>query len=168
MNRKKDKILIIDDEPMIREVLSNILAEGGDYYVDTAEDGFKAIEKIVSKKEWKGRLKRTKEDVEKIIDEIKIKGETDLNCYNLVVSDIRMPELDGFKTVEFIKKLCPQIKVVLITGFDIEGREEEFKKIEPSALIYKPFKLLDFMDTIRSVLKEEVRRKEIRSKEVKK
>lgn len=69
-----EKILIVDDEPKIREVIKEY-AEFEGYECDEAEDGMQAIAKV-----------------------------RENNDYDLVIMDIMMPKLDGFMAVKEIKK----------------------------------------------------------------
>lgn len=81
------KILVIEDEAAIRRVLVKILSEESDnYQLEEAEDGLIGIEKI------------RKDD------------------YDLVLCDIKMPKMDGVEVLEAIKKLKPEIPVVMISG----------------------------------------------------
>ena len=80
-------ILLIEDEAAIRRVLGKILSEENKSYVITeAVDGLEGIELI------------KKED------------------YDLVLCDIKMPKMDGVEVLEAIKKIKPEIPVVMISG----------------------------------------------------
>ena len=81
------KILIIEDEAAIRRVLTKILSEENDLYqVDEAEDGLQGVEKVKS------------ED------------------YDLILCDIKMPKMDGVEVLEAVKKIKPEIPMVMISG----------------------------------------------------
>ena len=81
------RILIIEDEASIRRVLTKILSEESDtYLVDEAEDGLLGLEKIKN---------------------------TD---YDLVLCDIKMPKMDGVELLEAVKKIKPEIPMVMISG----------------------------------------------------
>jgi CheY-like chemotaxis protein len=77
------------------------------------------------------------------------------NNYDLVVSDIRMPCMNGFEVARAIKKINPKIKIAFATSFDI--KKSEFEKILPStrieAFITKPVKPTRFIEIIKDVLK---------------
>lgn len=84
--------------------------------------------------------------------------ETD--SFDLIISDIRMPEMDGIRTLHEIKKrlartgkTCP---VIFITGFADEKLEMEAKEIGFGDYIYKPFDLKTFIDRINRVLGEKI------------
>jgi two-component system response regulator ChvI len=49
--------------------------------------------------------------------------------YRLVISDIRMPKMNGYEFVREIKKINPKVKVFLMTAFDINS--QEFSKMLP-------------------------------------
>ena len=52
------------------------------------------------------------------------------NSYDIVVTDIRMPQMSGFQVARAVKQIRPDIKVVFATSFDIN--KSEFDKIFPS------------------------------------
>ena len=87
------KILVIEDEAAIRRVLVKILSEESDsYQVEEAEDGLIGVEKVKN------------------------------DDYDLILCDIKMPKMDGVEVLEAIKKIKPEIPVVMISGhggFDI-------------------------------------------------
>jgi DNA-binding NtrC family response regulator len=49
--------------------------------------------------------------------------------YGLVISDIRMPKMNGYEFVREVKKIKPKVKVFLMTAFDINS--QEFSKVLP-------------------------------------
>ncbi|MGN0710007.1 MAG: response regulator transcription factor, partial [Anaerovoracaceae bacterium] len=69
-----NRILAVDDDPNIREVLSVLLSSEG-YVVDTAENGMEAVEKVYSGKQ-----------------------------YDVIILDIMMPDMDGVKVCREIRK----------------------------------------------------------------
>lgn len=80
--------------------------------------------------------------------------------FDLIISDIRMPGMDGIRTLHEIKKRmaaagkdCP---VIFITGFADEKLEQEAKEIGFDDYIYKPFDLKTFIDRINRVLEAKV------------
>jgi len=81
------KILIIEDEEAIRRVLVKILTEENkDYQVSETQDGLAGIEAI------------KKSD------------------YDLILCDIKMPKMDGVEVLEAVKKIKPEIPIVMISG----------------------------------------------------
>jgi DNA-binding NtrC family response regulator len=51
-------------------------------------------------------------------------------AYDLVISDVRMSEMTGFEFVRHVKEIRPDIKVMLMTAFDIN--QSEFARVLPS------------------------------------
>jgi CheY-like chemotaxis protein len=64
------------------------------------------------------------------------------NSYDIVVTDIRMPQMNGFQVARAVKQIRPDIKIAFATSFDIN--KSEFDKFFPStevdAFITKPVK----------------------------
>ena len=117
------KILIIEDEPAIRRVLNKILSEENNtYQVEEAEDGLIGTEKIRD------------ED------------------YNLVLCDIKMPRMDGIEVLEAIKKIKPEIPVVMISGHGELDTAVNAMKMGAFDYISKPPDLNRLLNTVRNAL----------------
>ncbi|MCU0820940.1 MAG: response regulator [Spirochaetes bacterium] len=84
--RSSGKILVVDDEPLVRKSISKYLARKG-YLVDSAEDGAVAIQML-------GR-----------------------NSYDLVLTDLVMPNIDGRELLKFMTGKYPDIPKIVFTGF---------------------------------------------------
>jgi DNA-binding NtrC family response regulator len=72
---------------------------------------------------------------------------------NLVLSDIRMPQMNGYELVRKITLLQPKIKVILMSAFEIN--EEEFSKVLPSVkagLVSKPVSMKNLIKYIEKYL----------------
>ena len=80
--------------------------------------------------------------------------------YCLMLSDIRMPGLSGIQLARKVKEINPDIKVVLMTSFDI--RDNEFAKVFPSmhvdGFVQKPIGISDLTNKILSIIRETKRR----------
>ena len=117
------QILIIEDEAAIRRVLTKILSEESDtYIVDEAEDGLVGIEKIKN------------ED------------------YDLVLCDIKMPKMDGVEVLEAIKKIKPEIPVVMISGHGDLDTAVNTMRLGAFDYISKPPDLNRLLNTVRNAL----------------
>ena len=81
--------------------------------------------------------------------------------YCLVVSDIRMPALSGIQLARKVKEVNPNVKVVLMTAFEI--RDSDFSKVFPSTsvdgFVQKPIGIRDLTNKILSIIGETKRRK---------
>ena len=117
------KILIIEDEPAIRRVLTKILSEENDtYIVDEAEDGLKGLEKVKN------------ED------------------YDLVLCDIKMPKMDGEELLEAVKKIKPEIPIVMISGHGDMETAINTMRLGAFDYISKPPDLNRLLNTVRNAL----------------
>jgi len=72
-----------------------------------------------------------------------------IDC-SVIVCDIRMPIMNGFQLVRAVKNIHPEIKVILITAFNIH--EKEWQKTLPSTevnqFMIKPFDMSDLVESI--------------------
>lgn len=128
------KILIIEDEAAIRRVLKKILTEENEsYQVYEAEDGQAGIEVFKS------------------------------DDFDLILCDIKMPKMDGMEVLEAIKKLKPEIPVVMISGHgDLETAVNSMR-LGAFDYISKPPDLNRLLNTVRIALD----RKELVSENIK-
>ncbi len=117
MQDSAPRVLVVDDEPKICELLETLLRKEG-YLVDTALDGSAAIGKL---------------------------GGSD---YNLVLSDIKMPGMDGFELARRIKEMHEDLPLVVITGYATMETAVQALRQGVDDYVTKPFKL----DEIRSVI----------------
>ena len=80
--------------------------------------------------------------------------------YCLILSDIRMPGLSGIQLARKVKEINPNVKVVLMTSFEI--RDNEFSKVFPSiqvdGFVQKPIGINDLTNKIVSIIGETKRR----------
>lgn len=117
------KILIIEDEISIRRVLTKILSEENNTYkVEDAEDGVQGFEKIKA---------------------------TD---YDLVLCDIKMPKMDGIELLEAVKKIKPEIPMVMISGHGDMETAIQAMKLGAFDYISKPPDLNRLLNTVRNAL----------------
>jgi len=80
-----------------------------------------------------------------------------ISDFDLIVSDIRMPQMDGIETIKEIRKYLsennkPVVPEILITGYADEQRYKEALELKVSGYIYKPFDTQDFLDAIKENL----------------
>ncbi|HOO70568.1 MAG TPA: response regulator [Spirochaetota bacterium] len=80
------RILIVDDEPLIRKILSKYLGEKN-YYIETADDGQNAMQKL------------------------------DHDRFDLVLTDLRMPNMGGRELLQTMSDRFPDIPKIVLTGY---------------------------------------------------
>ncbi|MCW5783245.1 MAG: response regulator [Nitrospirales bacterium] len=84
------RILVVDDEPDVRKVVRLSLEKAG-YDVIEAEDGQQAVQEIKS-------------------------GENPL-LLDVILTDIRMPKLNGLEAIQFFQNEFPHVSLIVLTGF---------------------------------------------------
>lgn len=76
-------------------------------------------------------------------------------AFDLVLLDIKMPRVDGFEVLRFIKERYPATKVIMLTGFADLKNAIESKKLGAEDFVSKPYDLVDLLTTIERVLTSE-------------
>jgi PAS domain S-box-containing protein len=117
------RIMIVDDERIVLETQSLLLSELG-YQVTPFSDSSTAIE----------YYRRHHPHID------------------LVILDLNMPNLNGKQCFLELKKICPQVKVIVSTGCNVENEAEELFKIGIAGLMQKPFPVKTLRQTITAVL----------------
>ena len=105
------RFLIVDDEPYVRDILADILKFLG-CKVEKASSGKEAIEMYSQK----------------------------MSHINYVVVDLRMPKMDGKATIEALKKLNPEVKVLVTSGFD-DRQADGWKSDNIVGFLRKPYSM---------------------------
>ena len=119
-------ILLVDDEEMVLNVGRRFLKVTG-YRVLTARDGREAIEVY-----------------EKYKDSI-----------DLVLLDIVMPNMKGGEVFDRLKEINPEIKVLLVSGYSIDGEATKILERGCNGFIQKPFDMKQLSEAIRTILKND-------------
>ena len=117
------KILLIEDEAAIRRVLIKILTEENNTYeVEEAADGLEGVEKIKD------------------------------HDFDLILCDIKMPKMDGVEVLEAVKKIKPEIPVVMISGHGDLDTAVNTMRLGAFDYISKPPDLNRLLNTVRNAL----------------
>lgn len=119
----KERILVVDDDPVILRSAEKILLSQG-YEVSTARDGASALRKI--------------EEVP----------------YDLVLTDLRMPDMDGIELLKKVKAFLPSTEVIIITGFGTIRSAVEALKYGAYDYLEKPFTPEGLINVVKSCLEK--------------
>jgi DNA-binding NtrC family response regulator len=123
-DKPQTRLLVVDDEPDIVHVLKLGLQQNG-FLVDGFTNSEEALQSLKSNAE----------------------------SYCLVLSDVRMPGLSGIQLAKRVKEINPNVKVVLMTAFEI--RDNEFSKVFPSTrvdgFVQKPIGIRELTNKILNI-----------------
>jgi len=123
--RGTETVLFVDDEDMIIEVAEELFEQLG-YKVLTARNGKEAIE----------IYEKNKEQID------------------IVLLDMIMPDMSGSDTYDRLKAIDPNIKVLLSSGYSINGQATEIMDRGCNGFIQKPFKMKELSQKLRETLDE--------------
>ncbi len=126
-NMNGERILVIDDDPQVLALISRLLRRSG-YEVETIGDGGAAIE----------RLRH-----EATLDE---------DGLALVLSDLKMPGIDGLRILDEVKEYCPDAVFVLITGYATTDSAVAALRQGVYDYLTKPLDLDDLLSTVQRAL----------------
>jgi len=119
------RILCIDDEPLLRELLKDVL-EFQNHQVETAEGGEEGL---------------------KIFEEARTKGKP----FDAVITDLGMPGLNGRQVAAKIKEQAPWTGVIMLTGWGMMLEERGEKAVEADVVLSKPPRVDELVEVVTKV-----------------
>jgi PAS domain S-box-containing protein len=123
-----ERILVVDDETAVREIAKQIL-ESYDYDVATASDGAEAIAIFAQGKE-----------------EIRA-----------VITDMLMPTMDGLATVRALRRISPEVKIIVTSGLVMDEQSKAVSDLGIQAFLAKPYTAEVLLETLKRVLESSPR-----------
>jgi excisionase family DNA binding protein len=105
----RNRVLVVDDEEGIRDLLSRTLAMA-EYEVDTSADGRAAL------------------------DRLRAMGDE----YKLMIADLRMPGMDGLTLIREARQISPTLPIIIITGYSSESSAIEALNLGVAGYLTKP------------------------------
>ena len=120
-----ERILFVDDEPSLVNMVRQILERLG-YQIETRLNPIEAL-----------ALFRSRPDQ-----------------FDLVITDMAMPEMTGQKLVKEILNIRPDLPIILCTGYSEKISKAKAEELGIKTLVFKPFAVHDFTLTVRKVLDE--------------
>ncbi|MFY9223671.1 MAG: GAF domain-containing protein [Blastocatellia bacterium] len=118
-----ETILVAEDEDIMRDLLVEMLDSGG-YQVITAENGREALDI------YQNRAREI----------------------DLVILDMMMPELDGPTAFRQLKKINPEVKVLLSSGYNEDEQSQDILNEGVLGFLQKPYGISDLLDKVRTVM----------------
>jgi CheY-like chemotaxis protein len=126
------RILLVEDDEAVRAFVCRALLLDGHDVVDACdgEEGFDALQACLPKKDG-------------------------APAFDLLLTDIKMPFMDGIELTGHANKLFPDMPVIMMTGYaDQRERADDLNVIE---IVAKPFTLADIRASVSAVLRPEMK-----------
>ncbi len=124
-NQKSNRILIVDDEPDVCEVLKKVLEKHG-FTADSFSDPLLALENFRPR------------------------------SYDLLLLDIKMPDIDGFRLYQEMKKMDGRVKVCFLTASEMYyerfRKEEDFAALDKDLFLRKPIQNEELIKEINRIM----------------
>jgi excisionase family DNA binding protein len=108
---ERPRVLVVDDEASIRDLLLKTLSLNDEYDVDVAPDGRTALERMR------------------------------LYPYDLLIADLKMPGMDGLTVIREARRYKADLRVIIITGFSTESSAIDAVNLGVSGYLTKPFRV---------------------------
>jgi len=119
------RVLVVEDEPLVGEMLAEMLRRLG-YRVDLALDGIQALD--LFRREWRG--------------------------IDLVVLDLVMPRMSGRETFQLLRELNPSVRVLLSSGYSIDGEAQRILEQGALGFLQKPYQARELSRVLAEVFKQ--------------
>jgi DNA-binding NtrC family response regulator len=116
------RILVVDDEPTLIFFMQRSLTEGQEYLVDTAKSGEEAL----------GKLRE--------------------QGYDLIIVDLKLPDMNGLKVIEIATQLQPGALAILMTAYGSQEVEKEAQRLKVWRYVVKPFSMEEMKVIVRHAL----------------
>lgn len=117
-------MLLVEDEPVLSRVLAHILTDAG-YEVTSCHDGLDALNLVMSR----------------------------VTAIDLVVSDVGLPGLRGDRLAAELRKIRPELPVVLMTGFSTAVTLANAATLGVSSVLEKPIEIEDLLAAVADALR---------------
>ncbi len=115
------RILIVDDEPSVLDVLTALLTDEG-YAVQTASDGRAALKLIAA------------------------------DLPDLLITDLMMPRLDGWRLVTAVREHCPTVPVIVMSAVDPKAGRRDVLGVDHTIVLRKPFDIDTLLTSVERLL----------------
>ncbi len=124
-SRSHERILIIENDPDIRDILKFQLEQGGHQVIE-AKDGQEGIDLM--------------------------KKRSNLHQVGLIITDIRMPKVNGVEVIDYIKANVPSIPIIVVTGYPDKDLAVKLLQKGVKDYLVKPIEEATLLNKISAIL----------------
>jgi DNA-binding NtrC family response regulator len=78
------------------------------------------------------------------------------NKYDIAFLDMIMPEKHGIEVLKDIRNICPELPVVMMSGYSIQEQKDEAMRLGAKGCLKKPFEVEDIRRVIKQVIDRDV------------
>jgi CheY-like chemotaxis protein len=123
----KQRILVVDDEPKVAFFFQKNLEMVDDNYIAKAvNSGREALDELQKER------------------------------YDLLITDWRMPQMDGLELLGHVRRLSPETKTILVTAYGSEAVWEEARRLNTFRALSKPLRIPDLLAAVNDALAESI------------
>ena len=115
-------VLVIDDDDDMRDMIATLLRDEGGYDVVDVAGGRAALEAVKTKH------------------------------FDLVMTDLRMPDMDGIATLEALKSREPSMQIIVVTGYSSRDMRARCTALGACGYLSKPFDLDEMLHLVESTI----------------
>ena len=120
------RILLVEDEEGLALLMGDSLTElGPDYTIEVCRSGAEALARMASRK------------------------------FNLVISDLRMPGIDGLALLSEVRRLYPDTRLILMTASSDRQVRAMARQLQVHQCIIKPFRVEELLAAVRKAIGDE-------------
>ena len=116
---KSRRVLVVDDAPQIADAVANILRRlNYEVAVDITSSAHEALSRVQQ------------------------------GAYSLIITDYQMPDMSGLELAQAVRRISPDMPIVLMSGDDISELRRASKGLDLAAFLAKPFSITRLLDVV--------------------
>ena len=101
-------------------------------------------------------LKREGYDVDVASDALKALMKVQENDYDILLSDVRMPVISGFRLASQVAASYPQVRIVLMSAYEFDDLKTDYHELDNCTTISKPFEMTQLLNVLDNLYEQDM------------